>query len=247
MQVGGWCGDRWLIDSGLKGGDRVVVNGAARLQPNCPVQIQPAAAPGTRSQPNPDETTAMISHFFINDRSSPRSFSILLWPGWPGSACCPSPNTRKLPPKVQVSANYPGASADVVSETVAAPIGQQVSGADHMLYMNSSSSSTGNMTLNVFDFGTNPDLAQVDVQNRVSVALPQLPEAVSQQGTGQESLLHHHDGDRAPPDNSLDETFIGSYLQSVCAGRAQAIPGANQASIFGLPDYAMRIWLNQTS
>ncbi|EIM95278.1 hydrophobe/amphiphile efflux-1 (HAE1) family protein, partial [Paraburkholderia hospita] len=80
------------------------------------------------------------------------------------------------PPQITISATYPGASADVMSNNVAAPIEQQVNGADNMIYMYSSSSSTGAYTLNAFfQIGTNPELAQVDVQNRVNLALPQLP------------------------------------------------------------------------
>ncbi len=84
------------------------------------------------------------------------------------------------PPQITISATYPGASADVVANNVAAPIEQQVNGADNMIYMNSSSSSTGNLTVNAyFQIGTNPELAQVDVQNRVNLALPQLPSSES--------------------------------------------------------------------
>src|SRR5262249_26344673 len=87
------------------------------------------------------------------------------------------------PPQITVSTKYPGANAEVVSQNVAAPIEQQVNGADNMMYMNSTSSSTGDMTLSVyFKIGTDPSLAQVDVQNRVNLALPQLPSAVSAQG-----------------------------------------------------------------
>src|SRR6478752_1540645 len=87
------------------------------------------------------------------------------------------------PPQITVAATYPGADAQVVANNVAAPIEQQVNGADNMIYMNSSSSATGNMTLNVFfEIGTDPSLAQVDVQNRVNLALPQLPSAVQSQG-----------------------------------------------------------------
>src|SRR5258706_13352799 len=87
------------------------------------------------------------------------------------------------PPQITISATYPGASADVVANNVAAPIEQQVNGADNMIYMSSSSSSTGNLTVNAyFQIGTNPELAQVDVQNRVNLALPQLPQSVQAQG-----------------------------------------------------------------
>ena len=87
------------------------------------------------------------------------------------------------PPTVQVTTTYPGATAEVVANTVAAPIEAQVNGVDDMSYMLSTSSSSGNMTLTVtFDPGTDPDLAQVNVQNRVSQANSQLPEVVAKQG-----------------------------------------------------------------
>src|SRR5207302_4969897 len=87
------------------------------------------------------------------------------------------------PVTVSVSAAYPGASADVVSNSVAAPMEQQINGADHMMYMESSSSSSGNTSITVyFDIGTSPELAQVDVQNRVNLALPTLPDSVQRQG-----------------------------------------------------------------
>src|SRR5262245_56104631 len=87
------------------------------------------------------------------------------------------------PVQISVSATYPGASAETVAQNVAAPIEQQVNGADSLIYMASTSSSAGLMTLTVFfEIGTDPALAQVDVQNRVNLALPQLPESVQSQG-----------------------------------------------------------------
>ncbi|MGY2260254.1 efflux RND transporter permease subunit [Pseudomonas sp. SDO55104_S430] len=150
------------------------------------------------------------------------------------------------PPQITVAATYPGADAQVVANNVAAPIEQQVNGADNMIYMNSSSSATGNMTLNVFfEIGTDPALAQVDVQNRVNLALPQLPDAVQSQGIQVQKkssafmmvLAVYSNGDR------YDSTYVANYANLYVLDALKRIPGANQASIFGTPDYAMRIWL----
>ncbi|MFC2972286.1 efflux RND transporter permease subunit [Azotobacter bryophylli] len=150
------------------------------------------------------------------------------------------------PPQITVSATYPGADAEVVANNVAAPIEQQVNGADNMIYMNSSSSATGNMTLNVyFEIGTDPSLAQVDVQNRVNLALPQLPSAVQTQGiqVQKKSSAFMMVIAVYSPDNRYDSTYIANYANLYLLDAIKRIPGANQASIFGTPDYAMRIWL----
>ncbi|RJG06426.1 multidrug efflux RND transporter permease subunit [Noviherbaspirillum cavernae] len=150
------------------------------------------------------------------------------------------------PPQITVSATYPGANAEVVANNVAAPIEQQVNGADRMIYMNSSSSSTGNMTLNIFfEIGTNPELAQVDVQNRVNLALPQLPSSVQSQGVQVQkrssafmmAIAVYATDDRYEP------VYVANYANIYVLDALKRVPGANQASIFGTPDYAMRIWL----
>ena len=150
------------------------------------------------------------------------------------------------PPQITVSATYPGADASVVANNVAAPIEQQVNGADNMIYMNSSSSSTGNVTLNVFfEIGTDPNLAQVDVQNRVNLALPQLPAAVTSQGVQVQKkssafmmvIAIYAPGER------YDPVYVANYANIYVLDALKRIPGANQSAIFGTPDYAMRIWL----
>jgi multidrug efflux pump len=150
------------------------------------------------------------------------------------------------PPQITISATYPGASADVVANNVAAPIEQQVNGADNMIYMNSSSSSTGNLTINVFfEIGTNPELAQVDVQNRVNLALPQLPSSVQAQGVQVQKKSSAFMMVIAiySPDQRYDATYIANYANIYVLDAIKRIPGANQSAIFGTPDYAMRIWL----
>jgi multidrug efflux pump len=151
------------------------------------------------------------------------------------------------PPQITVAATYPGADAETVANNVAAPIEQQVNGADRMIYMNSSSSSTGNMTLNVFfEIGTDPELAQVDVQNRVNLALPQVPSSVQQQGiqVQKKSSAFMMVIAIYSPQNRFDATYVANYANLYVLDALKRIPGANQTAIFGTPDYAMRIWLN---
>ncbi|HQR23860.1 MAG TPA: multidrug efflux RND transporter permease subunit [Steroidobacteraceae bacterium] len=151
------------------------------------------------------------------------------------------------PPQVTVSASFPGADAQTVAQAVAAPIETQVNGADNMLYMQSTSSSTGQMTLTVyFQIGTDPDTAQVQVQNRVNIALPQLPDVVQKTGVRVEKrsssimmLLAVY-----APDGGYDVNYVANYANLYVLDAVKRVPGANQATLFGAADNAMRIWLS---
>ncbi|ACS81340.1 efflux RND transporter permease subunit [Maridesulfovibrio salexigens] len=151
------------------------------------------------------------------------------------------------PPTVQIAAQYTGASADVVEQTVAAPIEEQVNGAQDMLYMNSISSNDGRMVLNVtFDLGRDLELATVDVQNRVSLATPQLPSEVTKSGVSVKkqsssmicviSLLS--------PEGTYDSLFLNNYAKINLFDAISRIPGVGSVSLFGDQDYGMRIWLD---
>jgi HAE1 family hydrophobic/amphiphilic exporter-1 len=150
------------------------------------------------------------------------------------------------PPTVQVTATYPGANAEVVARAVATPIEEAVNGVENMTYMTSTSSNDGTMTLNVyFKVGTDPDLAAVNVQNRVSKAVSQVPAEVVQAGISTQKqqnsmimvpLLYSED-------STYDETFLQNYAKINIIPEIQRVPGVGQAFVFGAKDYSMRIWL----
>jgi multidrug efflux pump len=150
------------------------------------------------------------------------------------------------PPTVQVTAVYPGATAEVVANTVAAPLEAQVNGVDGMSYMLSTSSSTGNMTLTVtFEPGTDPNEAQVNVQNRVSQASSKLPQVVAQQGVIVETRSQAFMMVAAfyTEDDRYDQTYLSNYVNLYILDPIKRLPGANLSSMFPVPDIAMRIWL----
>jgi multidrug efflux pump len=151
------------------------------------------------------------------------------------------------PPTIQVTTNYPGANAKVVSETVATPIEQQVNGVENMLYMSSQSTSDGNMTLSItFKLGTNLDTAQVLVQNRVAIAIPVLPPDVQRIGvtTKKQSpditMVVH----LVSPDGSLDSLFTSNYALLQVRDELARVDGVGDINVFGAREYSMRIWLD---
>ncbi len=151
------------------------------------------------------------------------------------------------PPSVQVSANFTGASADVVERTVTLPIEEQVNGAEHMLYMSSASANDGQMSLTVtFALGTDADIATVNVNNRVAVAEPRLPEEVRRYGITARK--------QAPdltmvvnlfsPDGSRDTLYLSNYALINIVDALKRVPGVGEISLPGERRYAMRIWLD---
>ena len=151
------------------------------------------------------------------------------------------------PPQVVVTATYPGASAEVVEQTVTTPIEQQVNGVENMIYMSSRSGSDGTMTLTVtFKVGTDLDIAAVNVQNRVSIAQAKLPPEVTRQGvtiTKQSPDLVEIVA-LTSPDGSRDELYLSNYATLQVVDVLARVPGVGQVTVFNGRDYGMRLWLN---
>ena len=151
------------------------------------------------------------------------------------------------PPQINVTAVYPGADAETVARTVATPIEQEINGVENMLYMSSYSTANGTMQLTVtFQPGTNLDDAQVQVQNRVSIAEPRLPEEVRRQGivtnkqAGDFLMVVH----LLSPDKSFDELYIANYMQLRIREQLLRLPGVGTVIVFGGSEYAVRVWLD---
>lgn len=151
------------------------------------------------------------------------------------------------PPQVVVMGQYPGASADVVADTIAAPLEAQVNGVENMIYM-TSSSQNGSYTLNLFfEIGTNPDMAVINVQNRLQLVTPRLPDVVKRYGltvtktvSGPGLLLISVNS----PHNTYDPLFISNYASIYIKDELARIKGVASVQVFGSQDYSMRIWLN---
>lgn len=150
------------------------------------------------------------------------------------------------PPQVVVSANYPGANAEVLADTVAVPIENEINGVDDMLYMSSSSDDNGKYKLTVtFDVGTNPDISQVKVQNRLQQATSNLPAEVIQYGVDVKTQNNNMLAMLVlrSPNHTYDDLFLSNYAYSHIKNALSRIKGVGDVQIFG-PQYSMRIWLN---
>jgi hydrophobe/amphiphile efflux-1 (HAE1) family protein len=152
-----------------------------------------------------------------------------------------------VPPTVQVTTTYPGASAEIVSRTVATPLEQEINGVENMLYMSSQSTGDGKLTITVtFQIGTDLNVAQMLTQNRVQDALPRLPEDVQRLGvlvrkSTPNILLAVH---LMSPDSSRDDLYMSNYATLHVKDALARLPGVGDVQLFGARDYAMRIWLD---
>ena len=150
------------------------------------------------------------------------------------------------PPQVEVNATYTGASANVIAETVASLLESQINGVDNMIYMNSVSSGTGSMSLTVsFNVGTDPDQATIDVNNRVQLALAQLPQEVQRMGV---SVLKKSSSMLqiiflTSPDQRYNTIYLSNYALLNIVDELKRLPGVGDAKNFAAQDYSMRVWL----
>jgi HAE1 family hydrophobic/amphiphilic exporter-1 len=190
-----------------------------------------------------------ISHFFIDRPIFASVLSILVTLiGAVAYFTLPVAQYPEIaPPTIVVTASYPGASAEVVSNTVATPLEQEINGVENMIYMVSQSTGDGNLSLTIsFSLGTDLDIAQVLVQNRVAIAQPRLPDEVQQIGitikkNSPDLLMVIH---LSSPDASRDQLYISNYATLQVKDVLSRLSGVGDVRIFGARDYSMRVWLD---
>ena len=151
-----------------------------------------------------------------------------------------------VPPEVVVITSYPGASADVIAKTVAAPLEQEINGVEDMIYLRSVAAASGQLRITVsFAIGTDPDQATINVNNRVTAAQARLPEEVRRQGIRVQKRSTSILGliTVSAPGGQYDSMFLSNYALLNIIDELKRIPGVGDASLFGQKDYSMRIWL----
>ncbi|MBX3524386.1 MAG: efflux RND transporter permease subunit, partial [Xanthobacteraceae bacterium] len=190
-----------------------------------------------------------ISHFFINRPifASVVSIIIVILGGVSFLRLPVAQYPEIAPPVINVSGQYPGANAETVATTVVGPIEEQINGVEGMLYMSSNSTADGRFTIQVtFDIGTNLDQAQVQVQNRVAIANPRLPQEVRNIGvtvtkSSPDLMLIVH---LYSPDKTRDALFVSNYANLEIKDVLTRVDGVGSITVFGSRDYAMRVWLD---
>ncbi len=255
VKLGASIGGKRLVREGLQAGDQVVQHIVmARVRPGMPVEPQLSTnSPGASMQTaNGEEQicAAMnFSFFFIRRPIFAGVLSgIIFLMGLIAMWRLPiSEYPEVVPPTIVVQAAYPGANPKTIADTVAAPLEQAINGVENSLYMFSQSTADGVMALTItFKLGTDVDKAQVLVQNRVSQALPKLPEEVRRLGvtTTKQSpdltMVVH----LLSPNGRYDEVYLRNYATLQVKDVLARIPGAGSVQIFGSGDYAMRVWLD---
>ncbi|MCE2029620.1 efflux RND transporter permease subunit [Sessilibacter corallicola] len=190
-----------------------------------------------------------IAHFFI-DRprfATVLSFMIVVFGVLSYFSLPVSQYPEIAPPQIQVIASYPGANAETVAQTVATPLEQEINGVENMIYMSSQATNDGEMRLSItFEQGTDVNTAQVLVQNRVSAALPRLPESVRSRGvttikSAPDFLLAIN---LYSPGGTYDQNYIGNYASLEINDQLKRLDGVGNSQTYGASNYSMRIWLD---
>jgi multidrug efflux pump len=191
----------------------------------------------------------VFSHFFIERPIFAAVISIILCLA--GAVCMLNLPVEQYPAitpvQVSVSATYPGADSQTLADAVASPIEAQINGVDNMIYMTSNSSAAGQLTITVFfTLNTDPDIAQVQVQNRVNLALPTLPTPVQQLGVSVQKKSSSIMMLVAlfAQNNRYSADYIANYANVYVLDALKRVPGAGQAAVLGAANQAMRIWMN---
>ena len=233
-----------VIREGLKPEDRVIVDGLQRARVGA--KVTPQTADG---QARPVRQDMNLGRLSINQPILAMVLSIvLLIVGAIAYTTLPvSEYPQVVPPTVVVTTQYPGASAQTVSDTVAAPIEQEINGVEDMLYLYSQATSNGQLTITVtFKLGTDLDKAQVLVQNRVAIAQPRLPEEVQRNGV----VTRKNSPDilmvvfMLSPDDTFDQLYISNYALLQVRDQLLRLDGVGDIQMFGARDYSMRLWLD---
>lgn len=190
----------------------------------------------------------MLSRFFIKRPIFAAVISILITLGGIAAALkLPIEQYPNItPPQIQVTTSFPGASAQIIADTVAAPLEDQINGVEDMIYMYSESAATGNLALSIyFSIGSDPDKALNNVQDRVDIAMAQLPAEVQSEGivVKKETPTILMIVALQSPDGRYDEIFTSNYATIHVADEILRLPGVSDAKIIGPRDYSMRIWL----
>lgn len=189
----------------------------------------------------------MFSKFFIERPIFSCVISIIIvLAGLAAMRSLPVERYPQITPPWYRSRPFTRGNPEAISQTVAAPLEQQINGVEHMIYMQSGSASNGQMNLNVyFEIGTDPDQATINVNNRVSAAMAQLPEEVKKQGVTvkKKSTSILQVITLVSPNQSFDTTYLSNYALLNIIDELKRIPGVGDTMLFGGTDYAMRIWL----
>ena len=242
IKTGGESGTNIVVDEGLKGGEQIIVEGLQSIRPGQAVR---GLSGGDRPEPvlNP-----MLSAIFVDRPRLAIVIAVVTTiAGLLALYAIPLAQYPDIvPPQVSVTTLYPGANAAVVEATVAQVIEAQVVGVDKMIYMKSTSGDDGSYALTAsFELGTNPDINTVNVNNRVQVALAQLPPDVQRQGVTVKKKSSALLGVIAvySPKHTHDPLFLSNYVTINLLDQIKSTPGVGDATIWGPQDYAMRAWV----